>query len=109
MTREKFQKKRKEADEKLTGFFGDKFHKNVFLICLCVSVGLIVASFVTPPMWLIDGSVLAAVGELFGFAALAEIMAAIERGHSASITHGNTTIEIKKQEDDDDVEDRKED
>lgn len=108
MTREKLEKKRREADEKLTGFFGDKFHKNVFLICLAVSVGLIVASFVTPPMWLIDGSVLAAVGELFAFAALAEIMAAIERGHTASITHGNTTIEIRKQEGED-KEEKKED
>lgn len=104
MTREKLQRKRREADEKLTGFFGDKFHKNVFLICLAVAVGLIIASFLTPPMWIIDKSVLLAVGELFGFAALAEIMAAIERGHSASITHGNTTIEIKKGADDDDEE-----
>lgn len=106
MTREKIEKTAKEADAKLLGFFGDRFHKNVFLICLCVSVGLIVASFVTPPMWLIDGSVLAAVGELFGFAALAEIMAAIERGHSASITHGNTTIEIRKQKEKEEEEEK---
>ena len=85
--------------DKLTRFFGDRFHKNVFLICVLVSVGLIIASFLTPPMWIIDGSVLAAVGELFGFAALGEVAAAIERGHSASISHGGTTIEIKKDED----------
>lgn len=94
-------------EDKLVRFFGDRFHKNVFLICVVVSVGLIIASFVTPPMWIIDGSVLAAVGELFGFAALGEVAAAIERGHSASITHGNTTIEIKKEEEED-VEDRPE-
>lgn len=87
--------------DRLLGFFGDRFHKNVFLICVVVSVGLIIASFLTPPMWIIDGSILAAVGELFGFAALGEVAAAIERGHSASISHGNTTIEIKKEDGDD--------
>lgn len=84
--------------DKLLNFFGDRFHKNIFLFCVAVSAGLIIASFVTPPMWIIDGSVLAAVGELFGFAALGEVGAAIERGHGATITHGGTTIEIKKEE-----------
>lgn len=83
---------------KLTKFFGDTFHKNVFLICLLVSLGLIITSFFIPPLAVVDGSVLAAVGEIFGFAALGEVAAAIERGHSASITHNNTTIEIKQPE-----------
>ena len=86
--------------DRLLRFFGDRFHKNVFLVCLLTSVGLILASFVTPPMWIIDGSVLAATGELFGFASLGEVAAAIERGHSASISHGNTQIEIRKEEED---------
>ena len=90
-------------NDKLTRFFGDRFHKNVFLLCLITSVGLIVASFFIPPLAVVDGSVLAAVGELFGFAALAEVAAAIERGHSASISHGNTTIEIKKEDEDEDI------
>lgn len=84
--------------DRLLRFFGDRFHKNVFLVCLLTSVGLILASFITPPMWIIDGSVLAATGELFGFASLGEVAAAIERGHSASISHGNTQIEIRKEE-----------
>ena len=87
--------------DKLLRFFGDTFHKNVFLVCLLVSLGLIIASFFIPPLAVVDGSVLAAVGEIFAFAALGEVAAAIERGHSASISHGNTTIEIKKEEDDD--------
>ena len=90
-----------EKKDRLLRFFGDRFHKNVFLVCLLTSVGLILASFVTPPMWIIDGSVLAAVGELFAFAALGEVAEAIARGHSASISHGNTTIEIKKEENED--------
>lgn len=88
--------------DRLLNFFGDKFHKNIFLFCVVISAGLLIASFLTPPMWIIDGSVLAAVGELFAFAALGEVAAAIERGHSASITHGNTTIEIKKEEEEED-------
>lgn len=92
--------------DRLLGFFGDRFHKNVFLVCLVASVGLIITSFFIPPLAVIDGSVLAAVGELFGFAALGEVAAAVERGHTASISHGNTTIEIKKDEEED--EDRPE-
>lgn len=90
-----------KGKDKLIRFFGDKFHKNIFLLCVVVSIGLIIASFLTPPMWIIDGSVLAAVGELFGFAALGEVAAAIERGHSATITHGGTTIEVKKEDEED--------
>lgn len=86
----------KEEKDRLLRFFGDRFHKNVFLVCLIVSVGLIITSFLTPPAWIIDGSVLAGVGELFAFAALGEVGAAIERGHSATIRHNNTEIEISK-------------
>lgn len=87
--------------DKLLDFFGDKFHKRVFMTCLVVSIGLIVTSFFIPPLAVVDGSVLASVGELFGFAALGEVAAAIERGHSATITHGNTTIAVKKEDDKD--------
>lgn len=88
--------------DRLLGFFGDRFHKNVFLICLIVALGLIITSFFIPPLAVIDGSVLAGVGEIFAFAALGEVAAAIERGHSASISHGSTTIEIKKQDEEED-------
>lgn len=88
-------------NDKLNTFFGGVFHKWVFLIALLVSVGLIVTSFFIPPLAVVDGSVLASVGELFAFAALGEVGAAIERGHGATISHGGTTIEIKKEDDDD--------
>lgn len=78
----------------VNNFFGDQFHKRVFFICLIVSIGLIVVSFLTPPKWIIDASVLAATGELFGFAALAEVVAAIERGKNAKIQKGDTSIMI---------------
>lgn len=80
--------------KKLDAFFGSAFHKWVFLICLFVAVGLIVTSFFIPPLAVVDGSVLAAVGELFAFAALAQIVRAVEKGKTASITRGNTSLTI---------------
>ena len=59
-----------------------------------VSVGLIIGSFFVPPKGMIDGSVLAAVGELFGFAALFAAWEAVDRGIDAKVTHGQTTIEL---------------
>lgn len=85
-------------NDRLNIFFGGIFHKWVFLLTLMVSVGLIITSFFIPPLAVVDGSILAATGELFGFAALGEIAAAVERGHSASITHGSTTLEIRKED-----------
>lgn len=91
-------------DEKLNDFFGGRFHKRAFFICLIASVLLIGVSFVTPPMWIIDASVIAAVGELFGFASLGEIVAAIERGKTAKISKGNISLSIENKEDKDEIE-----
>ena len=46
------------SKDRLLGFFGDRFHKNVFLFCVVASIGLIIASFVLPPLGIIDSSVL---------------------------------------------------
>lgn len=98
----------KQGKDRLLNFFGNRFHKWMFLFCTVTAIGLIVTSFFIPPLAVIDGSVLAAVGEIFAFAALGEVGAAIERGHSASITHGQTTISINKEEEVVDDEDRPE-
>ena len=66
-----------------------------FWICLIVSIGLIVAGFCVPPMGIIDGSVLAAVGSLFGFASLAQIPVIIEVAGYVRMTKGDMTIEAK--------------
>ena len=66
-----------------------------FWICLIVSIGLIVAGFCVPPMGLIDGSVLTAVGILFGFATLAQIPVIIEVAGYVKMTKGDMTIEAK--------------
>lgn len=69
-----------------------------FWICLIASIALFVASFCVPPYGVIDGSVLKAVAFLFGFATLATAREAIREGLGAKVTHGETTIEINKDE-----------
>lgn len=69
-------------------------HNWIFWICLLTSIFLIVASFFVPPLSVVDGSVLASVGELFAFAALGNIVAAIEKGIDAKVEHNGTSITI---------------
>lgn len=64
----------------------------VFSIC---AIGLFAASFVVPPTGVIDSSVLKAVGIIFAFAALIEAREAILEGLGVKVTHGETTIEVK--------------
>ena len=64
-------------------------------VCIIVAVGLFIASFLVPPMGIIDGSVLRAVSLLFAFGSLAVLREAIREGLGAKLTHGNTTLEIK--------------
>ena len=66
-----------------------------FWICLIVSIGLIVSGFYIPPMGIIDGTVLTAVGILFGFATLAQIPVIIEVAGYVKMTKGDMTIEAK--------------
>ena len=66
-----------------------------FWICLIVSICLIVAGFCVPPMGIIDGSVLTAVGILFGFASLAQVPVIIEVAGYVRMTKGDMTIEAK--------------
>lgn len=85
--------------DKMKGFFGSAFHKYVFLICLIISVILLVISWIAPPPFEISSSVIAGVGELFAFAALGEVCAALERGMSAKISRGDTSVEVFKEND----------
>lgn len=71
-----------------------KFHRFAFWITLISSIGLIVGGFFVPPMGIIDGSILTAVGELLGFSSIATLIHAIESGLDAKFTHNNTTVEI---------------
>ena len=63
-----------------------------------ISVLLIVLSFFIPPLAVVDGSVLAATGELFGFAALGAVVHSIDKGKTASVSHNGTTITVGEKE-----------
>ena len=69
-----------------------------FALCFFVSVGLIVGGFFVPPMGVIDGSVLTAVGELLLFPTLLYGFRAIELGLRVKFQKGETSIEISKDE-----------
>ena len=69
--------------------------------CIMAAVGLSIASFIVPPTGVIDPSVLKFASWLFAFASLAVTREAIREGLGAKFTHGNTTIEIKDQDGDD--------
>ena len=68
-----------------------------FHIFAIFSMVLIAASFICPPLAVIDSSVLAAVGEVFAFAALWTLIKAMDEGQ-ATITHNDTTLTIDKEE-----------
>ena len=67
-----------------------------FMICFLVSAGLIVGGFFVPPMGVIDGSVLTAVGELLLFPTLLYGYRAIEMGLRVKFQRGETSIEVDK-------------
>lgn len=69
-------------------------HNGWFKFFSFVAVGLIIASFIVPPMGVIEPSVLGAVGEIFGFAALGTVIKAIDKGVDAQIQHNNTSITV---------------
>ena len=54
---------------------------------------MLVAGFIVPPTGIIDGSVLTAVGEIFGFATL-ETIPYLAKGRSVELNHGNTSIKL---------------
>ena len=64
-----------------------------FWVCLIISIGLMIAGFLIPPMGIIDGSVLTAVGILFGFAVVAQIPIIITAAESVKVVKGDMTIE----------------
>ena len=77
---------------------GLSYNTTIYILAF-ISVALIIASFIVPPMGVIDPSVLAAVGEIFGFAALVTGVKAIDKGLDAKVSHKNTTIEFTNDND----------
>ena len=69
----------------------------IFNVTLIVSICLIVGGFLVPPVGIIDGSVLTAVGELFGFAALArvpEVLKSVRDGKSITFSKGDLKVDV---------------
>lgn len=63
--------------------------------CTVSAIGLLVASFIVPPMGEISPSVLKAGSLIFAFAALIEVREAITEGLGVKLTHGQTTVEVR--------------
>lgn len=77
-------------------FYRDYLSNNLyFWIFGGISVLLITISFFIPPLAFVEGSVLAATGELFAFAALGAVIHAIDMGKTATIQHGSTSLTVK--------------
>lgn len=55
---------------------------------------LILGGFFTPPMAVIDGSIIIATGELFAFAALWAFIHALDNGKDAKIKHKDIEITV---------------
>ena len=76
------------------------FCRLVTAICFFISVALLIAGFLLPPMGVIDGSVLTAVGELLLFPVVIYGFRAIELGLEVKIQKGDTSVEIHKDDGD---------
>ena len=91
----------KKPNKKMKKFYNNFLRDNLYFWFFGgISVLLIVLSFFIPPLAIVDGSVLAAAGELFGFAALGAVIHSIDRGKTASVSHNGTTITVGEKEKD---------
>lgn len=85
-----------------------EFYKNYlstnlfFWLFSGIGLLLIIIAFFIPPAAQIHQSVLIAVGEINGFAALGAVIKAIDNGGSATFHHNNTELTITSDEDDKD-------
>lgn len=68
--------------------------KIVAIVLAAIAVALGIVSFLTPPHWVIDASVIGFTGELFAFASLFFAWESVERGIDAKVKHGQTEIEL---------------
>ena len=77
----------------------ETWESNIWMRILTISsILLIIASFLVPPLGILDGSVLAAVGELEGLGVLWIVLRAVEKGTAASFKKGDVEVDIKEKE-----------
>jgi len=68
-----------------------------FYLNLGISIALMIAGFFCPPMGVIDGSVLTAVGLLLMFAVIAQIpkiLDAVHNGKSIKVSKGDFSVDV---------------
>jgi hypothetical protein len=73
--------------------------KVIFYVCLGLAVALITFGVITPPPAIIDGSILTAVAELLGFAALGIVGKNLALGKDVKFKNGETEVTISDNED----------
>ena len=77
----------------------ETWESNIWMRILTISsILLIIASFFVPPLGVLDGSVLAAVGELEGLGVLWIVLRAVEKGTAASFKKGDVEVDILEKE-----------
>lgn len=69
-----------------------------FYVNLVISILLIVGGFLVPPVGIIDGSVLTAVGLLLMFSVIEKIPEAIKAGKNIKVQKGDSSVEISTSE-----------
>ena len=75
-----------------------------FFVLGGISLILLIISWIAPPPMQVHESVLQAVAEIFGFAALWTIVIAVEKGTAASLKKGDLELEIKEEHKEEDEE-----
>lgn len=73
---------------------GLPFHRVAFWISFIISIALIVAGFICPPLAEVASSILIACGILFGFAALGAAIKAIEDGKEVEIKSKDIKVTV---------------
>lgn len=71
---------------------------NTFRFTFILSVLLIIGGFFVPPIGVIDGSVLTAVGLLLMFSVIEKLPQAIKEGRSIKLQKGDSSVEISSEQ-----------
>lgn len=71
-----------------------------FYILSGFALAFLIASFLLPPMGVVQPSVLQAVGEIFAFASLGAVIKAIDTGKPTKFRHNNTELTVNHTDND---------
>lgn len=71
-----------------------------YKIVLIFNATLIAVSFILPPRGIIDPSVLAGVGEIFGGAFLGLLPGVVKNAKNVKVSKGDTSIEVSSEDND---------